>query len=227
MILRIKGMEEDIKITDMGTILVVEPRKFCLKLIDYLLDSTNITDEFIFLDDKLNFLNKKQFVVIEDILNFSLNSKNIITKLYTLIESEVNTNLDVFKEFQAKVISLNSLLYSCLDEYNFDMTFDRELSINSYLKTINLKVEEKDHELIDKVLNIIEFYSQIPGEYCLCFFRLLDYFEDNEILEIIKYLRYKKIKVLFIEMKSDRSYLFNSIYIINDEYDIITSVESI
>ena len=90
-----------------------------------------------------------------------------------------------------------------------------------YFKLAGIEFDNKYNNLIDKFIDILEIYSALYDQ-TMIFINVLSYFSNEEIREILKYITYKKISVLFLENSYNRSVYFENKYVIDDDfYDYI------
>lgn len=75
--------------------------------------------------------------------------------------------------------------------------------------------------LINKIIDLLEIYFELCNQ-TIVFINILNYFSNEEINEILKYIGYKKISVLFLENSYNKDVYFENKYVIDDEfYDYI------
>ena len=75
--------------------------------------------------------------------------------------------------------------------------------------------------LINKIIDLLEIYFELCNQ-TIVFINILNYFSNEEINEILKYIGYKKTSVLFLENSYNKDVYFENKYVIDDEfYDYI------
>ena len=116
---------------------------------------------------------------------------------------------------------INQSIINAANEWNFDLIINEQLELETYFKSNGIKIWAEYSTLLDKALLIIEILSEFMPDILLIISHSLDYFDDEEAKEILKYIRYKQIDTLFIENSDERVSLFEDVYLIDNEFDLI------
>lgn len=219
MIMKIMGFDIEIDINkDKTNILVIDDHKlfgsFCYNL------NRKDTEKVVFIDnDKL--VNIKDIIIFNDILSFNFNDKTIITKLYNKLSKSIISNVEIDNELKKYFMKISNILYDEIEYYNVDIDLNEEIDLVKYIKLAGIEFDNKYNNLIDKFIDILEIYSALYDQ-TMIFINVLSYFSNEEIREILKYITYKKISVLFLENSYNRSVYFENKYVIDDDfYDYI------
>lgn len=219
MIMKIMGFDIEIDINkDKTNILVIDDHKlfgsFCYDL------NRKDTEKVVFIDnDKL--VNIKDIIIFNDILSFNFNDKTIITKLYNKLSKSIISNVEIDNELKKYFMKISNILYDEIEYYNVDIDLNEEIDLVKYFKLAGIEFDNKYNNLIDKFIDILEIYSELYDQ-TMIFINVLSYFSNEEIREILKYITYKKISVLFLENSYNRSVYFENKYVIDDDfYDYI------
>ena len=187
MIMKILGFDMEIDINNEKTnILLISDSKLFGRIC---FDLTRNNDENIVfvLDNKI--VNMKDILIISDIMNFDINNKMIISKLYNQMSNSLLSDSDIENEIKKHYIEIvKKVYYDCL---------------------------------VNKIIDLLEIYSELCNQ-TIVFINTLNYFSNEEINEVLKYIDYKKISVLFLENSYNKDVYFENKYIIDDEfYDYI------
>ena len=219
MIMKIMGFDIEVDINkDKKNILVIDDHKlfgsFCYDL------NRKDTEKVVFIDnDKL--VNIKDIIIFNDILSFNFNDKTIITKLYNQLSKSIISNVEADNELKEYFMKISNILYDEIEYYNVDMDLNEEIDLVKYFKLAGIEFDNKYNNLIDKFIDILEIYSELYDQ-TMIFINVLTYFSNEEIREILKYITYKKISVLFLENSYNRSVYFENKYVIDEDfYDYI------
>ena len=177
-------------------------------------------EKVVFIDnDKL--VNIKDIIIFNDILSFNFNDKTIITKLYNKLSKSIISNVEIDNELKKYFMKISNILYDEIEYYNVDMDLNEEIDLVKYFKLAGIEFDNKYNNLIDKFIDILEIYSELYDQ-TMIFINVLTYFSNEEIREILKYITYKKISVLFLENSYNRSVYFENKYVIDEDfYDYI------
>lgn len=225
--MRIKGFSEDINIhSNKNTLLVVEDRKLFACVVKNIMDYNHqLSKELLFLDDQSNVLHTKRVMLIKDIFDFDVNSKTILNKLYAMVKSGIEDEIDTVNEIRTLMNSINQKIIDISNEWNFELEINDAVELEAYFKAINMRVNDEFDSIIDKALTLLEILSELMPNCCFVFSHILDYFADKELEEMLKYIRYKNLEVLFIENKSERADLFDSVYLIDQDFELLYNQE--
>ncbi len=169
--------------------------------------------------DKTNLLIISDYRLFGSVCYF--NDKTIITKLYNQLSKNIISNVEIDNELKEYFLKISNVLYDEIEYYNVDIDLNEEIDLVKYFKLAGIEFDNKYNNLIDKFIDILEIYSELYDQ-TIIFINVLSYFSNKEIREILKYITYKKISVLFLENSYNRSVYFENKYIIdNDFYDYI------
>ena len=219
MIMKIMGFDIEVDINkDKTNLLIINDYKL-FGSVCYDLNRKDI-EKVIFIDnDKL--VNIKDIIIFNDILSFNFNDKTIITKLYNKLSKSIISNVEIDNEFKKYFMKISNILYDEIEYYNVDIDLNEEIDLVKYFKLAGIEFDNKYNNLIEKFIDILEIYSELYDQ-TMIFINVLTYFSNEEIREILKYITYKKISVLFLENSYNRSVYFEKKYVIDDDfYDYI------
>ena len=219
MIMKIMGFDIEVDINkDKTSLLIINDYKL-FGSVCYDLNRKD-TEKVVFIDnDKL--VNIKDIIIFNDILSFNFNDKTIITKLYNKLSKSIISNVEIDNELKKYFMKISNILYDEIEYYNVDIDLNEEIDLVKYFKLAGIEFDNKYNNLIDKFIDILEIYSELYDQ-TMIFINVLSYFSNEEIREILKYITYKKISVLFLENSYNRSVYFENKYVIDDDfYDYI------
>lgn len=219
MIMKIMGFDIEVDINkDKTSLLIINDYKL-FGSVCYDLNRKD-TEKVIFIDnDKL--INIKDIIIFNDILSFNFNDKTIISKLYNKLSKSIISNIEIDNELKKYFMKISNILYDEIEYYNVDIDLNEEIDLVKYFKLAGIEFDNKYNNLIEKFIDILEIYSELYDQ-TMIFINVLTYFSNEEIREILKYITYKKISVLFLENSYNRSVYFENKYVIDDDfYDYI------
>lgn len=219
MIMKILGFDMEIDINNKKTnILLISDSKLFGRIC---FDLTRNNDENIVfvLDNKI--VNMKDILIISDIMNFDINNKMIISKLYNQMSNSLLSDSDIENEIKKHYIEIVKKVYDEVDNYNVDINLNEELDFIKLFKMMCVEIHNSYDCLVNKIIDLLEIYSELCNQ-TIVFINTLNYFSNEEINEVLKYIDYKKISVLFLENSYNKDVYFENKYIIDDEfYDYI------
>lgn len=128
---------------------------------------------------------------------------------------------DIENEIKKHYIEIVKKIYDEVDNYNVDININEELDFIKLFKMMGVEIHNSYDCLINKIIDLLEIYSELCNQ-TIVFINILNYFSNEEINEISKYIGYKKISVLFLENSYNKDVYFENKYVIDDEfYDYI------
>ena len=196
MIFQYKGFNFKIDFEEKNVFsLIVENKKSYRKIIEDLVNNSNIEDGNIILskNNKLVMPEKEIFVFL-DYFNFDIN-KFVLNKYYKELKN-LSEN-----EFLNETLEIKEILKDYINkliENNYSLKFEDDLDISQILKAFSIKFERSE----DLLLNLFEWLkilNEILGYEIFFFINLESFLSENELLEFSKFIVYNKYKVVFLE----------------------------
>lgn len=222
MILKIFGFNLEIIFTEKeSAVLVVENSSLFTNIVHLLYsdNSEEESNEVVIIDQDKRLSIKKDLLVISDILSYDVNDRKFINKLYKLIETEIQINTLLFSDFLQHISQMNTLLLDDLLSIDVEFSYKNEITISSYLKLIELKVDTVSHvDVVEKFFHIIDIVVALDVAKGLVFINSLVYLSENDINEVVKYARYKRLAVLFLEGHFEKKGVDIKTYLIDQDF---------
>lgn len=209
--------EQPIEIKENETnVIVMENKKQITSFINDLCDDVNNSTSNFYLSDNLKELSvANNCAVCIDFFNYNIDKK-VSTKVYKLLENYFSKDAAI----QESYMNLQSNIYNFLDNliFNFDinLSFNDEYDITSIFKLADIKVNEDNSSLLNKIITIIKVASHLNMFKILFFVNLKTFFNIEELKEIYKQSYYYKIHLILIENKKTDT-IDSEKYIVIDE----------
>ena len=119
MIMKISGFDIEIDINNEKTnILLINDNKLFGRICFDLARNNDENIVFV-LDNKI--VNMKDILIISDIMNFDINNKMIISKLYNQMSNSLLLDSDIENEIKKHYIEIVKKVYDEIDNYNVDI----------------------------------------------------------------------------------------------------------
>lgn len=202
------------------SILIIKDHKlFCnvvMQINKYTLSDEK--NELVFIDGSNELIKSKNVVFISDFISYDLITRQLLNRIYLNMKNSIINDGEKDEVIQAALNSINSLVIEELDDYNVDFSYDFNIKLEDYFKLLNIKFNNSYNSLFSKIIDFIELYSELYYDKCVVITNLLSCLSDEEINEILKYKKYKKMNILFVENYFERSVVFNKYVIDNDFY---------
>ena len=175
--------------------LIVENKRAYRKIIEDLVNNSNIEDEDIILSKNTKLvMPEKEIFIFSDYFNFDIN-KFVLNKYYKELKN-LSEN-----EFLNETLEIKEILKDYINkliENNYSLKFEDDLDISQILKAFSIKFERSE----DLLLNLFEWLkilNEILGYEIFFFINIENFLSEDELLEFSKFIVYNKYKVVFLE----------------------------
>lgn len=220
--IRLNSFQNDIDLFD-GTISVIEIEntKYYNKLIQNINDNINgcETNKILLLSDENEILKlEKEAILVIDLYNIDFNSKKIISKIYSLIATNIkNKQTDELSQITMK---LRHFIDLELMDLPFNFQIKENIEIEEILKMLSVKIENSEYPtLIEKIELLIDIISTLQICKILIIPNLKLYLDEKELIEIYKYSMYNEIKLVLIERNSTSKLQYEQTLHIDESFD--------
>lgn len=179
----------------------------------------NSSDQMILYEGEKEIPFYKNAFFVSNFFEYHINSKQILTKIFNLLEENININFELKTKFQNKANEIMLVFHEALKDINIDFTWEEDVSINEFAKVIGLKIDTSDTDSIfQKLLSFIDVISELRLYKLIIFPNIKLFFEENELEEIFKYTLYRGIKILCLDSFEYKKLFANENKIIIDEF---------
>ncbi|MDD6388516.1 MAG: type II-A CRISPR-associated protein Csn2 [Bacilli bacterium] len=157
-------------------------------------------DEINFYDEKFNEINlNNKILIMYDFFNFDFNSKKNISKIYKLIEDNLDEkSLQSFNNLYSKLLKI---LKNELNYLDINIKLDEEYKMENILKIVKLSIEKKD-SLMDNLFLLIDLEKILKLNEVLVFVNLKQYLSKDELKEFYKYIVYNNLCAVFVDSQT-------------------------
>ena len=169
----------------------------------------------------------KSSVLVTDIITFNFNDRSIVNKLYAYIEKQFKLDDDSRNEINSTINRLKVNIENQLYEMPFEFSIKNDIDVKDCLKLLGVKYEYSYIATIkEKIYAIIDMVNVMNLTEIIIFVSIKKYLEREEWQELIKYILYKRVKVLFVEQGVDIDCVKGEViyFIDNDYYEEIKTV---
>ena len=157
-------------------------------------------DEINFYDEKFNEINlNNKILIMYDFFNFDFNSKKNISKIYKLIED--NLDEKILQSFNNLYSKLLKILKNELNYLDINIKLDEEYKMENILKIVKLSIEKKD-SLMDNLFLLIDLEKILKVNEVLVFVNLKQYLSKDELKEFYKYIVYSNLCAVFVDSQT-------------------------
>ena len=187
----------EIKSKTINTLVVEDTRYFSIFL-KGLIESTEIeSDEFELIEDYKTVDMTKYVEIIFDIFNLEANSANILKKMYSELEEDLNT-----QEVYTKKVELESIIANITDELIYRSRFSLkagEINYQNLFKAIEIEFDYEKNSVLERLIEYIKVTSELLKIKVYIIVNLDSFLSEEELVELEKFLLYNDIKVLALQ----------------------------
>lgn len=187
----------EIKSKTINTLVIEDTHYFSLFL-KGLIEATEIeSDEFELIEDYKTVDITKYVEVIFDIFNLEANSANILKKMYSELEEDLNT-----QEVYTKKVELESIIANITDELIYRSRFSLkvgEINYQNLFKAIEIEFDYEKNSVLERLIEYIKVTSELLKIKVYIIVNLDSFLSEEELVELEKFLLYNDIKVLALQ----------------------------
>lgn len=187
----------EIKSKTINTLVIEDTRYFSIFLKE-LIEATEIeSDEFELIEDYKTVDMTKYVEIIFDIFNLEANSANILKKMYSELEEDLNT-----QEVYTKKVELESIIANITDELIYRSRFSLkagEINYQNLFKAIEIEFDYEKNSVLERLIEYIKVTSELLKTKVYIIVNLDSFLSEEELVELEKILLYNDIKVLGLQ----------------------------
>ena len=131
-------------------------------------------------------------------LAVSLNERRLLGRLYDKLKKEIMSS-ELLLENNKVLASLEKYAVLILQNSDFELTYSNIIDVSSILKLLDIRFEDRQETLLDKLVGYIEVMHNLMGVRLFVFVHLLSYLSAYEMEKLYEYLQYQKIYSLLVE----------------------------
>lgn len=136
--------------------------------------------------------------VVTDIINIDCNNKKAISRLYNKLnevafqEDNYTLTLDIMSKISEYLLIITQSLPCGVD-------FDENVELSTLFKSVALKVSTDNKSVLERVCDYVEIMNEFCGTELFVFVGLKAFLMEEELVELYKFILYKKVNVLLVE----------------------------
>lgn len=182
--------------------LEVENKNYFYKIVKELNNIANgeMEDNVIFTDNEsneINIINKINIII--DYFNIDFNSKKILS----LINKKINNSISVNdKDNLSKLYNKIKKIYiPILNDMDLNIDINNDFDLDLIVKLLNVSIKNKEN-ILDNLFLLTDIEHELNISKLLVFVNLKQYLNEQELIELYKYLLYNNIVVLLIDSQA-------------------------
>lgn len=149
-------------------------------------------------DDFLDF--SKSCTLLTDLFNIEFNSKKLITKICSKINTFYLDQYELKVELETLIHKMSLNLKTILLNFDFEVSASDNIEISDLIKFLQVKIDLiSGSPLLDTLLLFIDINSEFQVSNLLIFVNLKKYFSEDDLITIYKHAINKQICILTFE----------------------------
>lgn len=201
--MRLRGFELEIFIEEnsRSVLTILNKALYRKTIMDFKSLLANEDNNDIVIEEEGKLLNyDKELQQVTDYYTIDFHSKSILNALYKKAESMVITNSDYHVELEILYKKLVHQLQEILLDCEVDTFCNTELDIIDLFKIVDLRLLiQSKRDPLEELYTYLDLIAYFKSKKLLVFFNLKSNFTKEEVVNIYKYMEYKKIKWICIE----------------------------
>lgn len=163
---------------------------------------------------------QKNIIAILDPLNPSFNNRKISTDLYQKLSGIFIQEFGLQAVFQECKGQLLYIIQNLCQEMPLEFRYKDSIEIQDILKLYELKIDmSTSTSIIDKVFLIMDILAFFNLYKVIIFINLKSFLDEDDLVEIYKYAKYKKLNILLIESNASKRLAYEKKIIIDENFD--------
>ncbi len=181
--------------------LVIENQHLFYSLVcDITNQMQGLSGSFVLSEDYQPLDMRKYAEVITQLVPFTVNQKELLNKLYTELKKYAVSE-EMYHKTNELFSNISKYLYILTEDNGNELIYDVPEDINGILKAFNLRYDDSELSLTEKILEYSIAVNQLKGERVLILINLRSYLTDKQAEELFKNFILRKIRVICIENK--------------------------
>lgn len=179
--------------------LVFENKKYYREnIIELINQHKGCEGSYIFSNNSKEIEFEKYSYIITDIFNIDINSKKVMTKIYTLLLKEVIEDITNYNELSTNIRAyFEKLIFNS----SLEIEQSEELDMLSLLKLGEFKIYVENDDALEKFIKFLKVLTELCSCKIIFVVGLHNVFTLDEIKEIYKEVCLNKINIINIEYK--------------------------
>ena len=177
--------------------LVFENKKYYREnIIELINQHKGCEGSYIFSNNNKEIEFEKYSYIITDIFNIDINSKKVMTKIYTLLLKEVIEDITNYNELSTNIKAyFEKLIFNS----SLEIEQSEELDMLSLLKLGEFKIYVENDDALEKFIKFLKVLTELCSCKIIFVVGLHNVFTLDEIKEIYKEVCLNKINIINIE----------------------------
>lgn len=163
---------------------------------------------------------RKNLDLITSFVPFEVNQKDIISKLYNALKSKA-VDSENFQRTQELYSYISKYLFELSSSADKDLIYDVPDDINGILKAFNVRFNDRDMTLPEKIMEYMLISEQLKGTKVFVTVNMRSFISDKKTEQLFKSVVLHKINLICIENKEYSRLDTEKVIIIDEDMCVI------
>lgn len=147
--------------------------------------------------DKIVEISKRMEIILNP-FNVEINSKKVLTKLYSELDKLAKSE-EMYLETRQIIQSLIEYLLDLEQKSDYILGFEQEIDLALIFKAVGIKHEIIEENYFENLIRYVKIVSSVLGIKIMTFVNLRSYLDDVQLESLLKEANYQEIQILLIE----------------------------
>ena len=189
----------EIKSNILNTLVIEDTNVFTKFLKSFIEVKNKQSEEIEIIEDLKRVDVSRTTDIIFDLFSMKANNENIIKKLNAEIEYELNS-----EDMYSKKIEIESMLTNIIDDLIYRSRFSlksSEINYQNLFKAMSLEFDYDKASILECLIEYMRNASELLNKKLFIIVNLDSFLNEDELIELSKFLQYNQIKVLALQNK--------------------------
>lgn len=205
-----------------ATILIIENKNVFSEIISEIKNQIEGEEGgFVFSQDIEEISISQNIELITDPFSLNFNSKKIINRLYKKLDKQA-MNEEMYVKSKEIVSKINEYIADLIQDEELSISYNQELDLIKLFKAVDIHIENKDKQLVDRILEYMLIIREIFAINTFVFVNLKAFISDENLKEFYKVVFYNKMNLILFESNFNKKLDSEEVRIIDADLCEIT-----
>lgn len=176
--------------------------------------------QFILSEDFTPLELRRNAELITQLVPFTVNQKDLISKLYALLKKK-SVDEKMYFSTQKLISEVSDYLYKLTEDENMELTNTVPEDVSGILKAFEVRFDDNGKSLSEKLLEYAITSNELKGKKLLITVNLRSYLNDKDTEHLFQSILLKKINLICIESFEHSRIQYEEILIIDKDMCVI------
>ncbi|NLE24387.1 MAG: type II-A CRISPR-associated protein Csn2 [Clostridiaceae bacterium] len=181
-----------------NVIVIEDPTVFTQWIVEFLGQASGLDGKFVLSENSKEIKISQAVEVITDPFGMQINSRKVLSKLYTEMESDA-TDAEMLIKTRTIECTLINYIQELASMRSYPISYLLDVSLPALFKAMELKLDEDCDTLTEKLDTYIKIVHSMLGIRCLMLVNFSTFLCDSDMKRLIESAFYNKVYLLLFE----------------------------